>query len=402
MNPFPLALANVRARPVTSLILALLVAAALALGVVVEAQERAVRRGSARAADGVDLLIGAPGSATQAVLAGIYLQPAALPLLPDDMLAKVEATPGITWFAPLAFGDHVSGAPIIGTSQHFISRLSENPLSEGRLFAADHEAVIGADVALQLGDELTPSHGLPLTTLAAVTHDHNRLRIVGRAKRTGSPYDRAVLVAIESVWQTHALPSGREQDDERIGGPWRGRIVAGVPLIAIKVNAVADAYRLRARFRAIGLLSVFPAEVLAELYATLGDIRRVLSAMALASSALVLIALMIALITILDTRRRQIAMLRALGASRCFVVLALWSEMALVLLSGGALGWALAAGLSAMASSLLAPQLGFALPSGLQWSDLHQGAITLACALLLAIIPALMAVMRPIGPNLKG
>jgi len=78
MNPLPVVLADLRRSRAGALAVASLIAVAVALGVAVSSQERALRAGSARAADPFDLLIGARGSATQLVLTTVYLQPALL------------------------------------------------------------------------------------------------------------------------------------------------------------------------------------------------------------------------------------------------------------------------------------------------------------------------------------
>ena len=79
----------------------LLVAIAVALGVAVSAQETALRRASAQAADDFDLLIGAPGSQTQLVLTAVYLQIDAIPLVDGALLNRLAADPRVASAAPL-------------------------------------------------------------------------------------------------------------------------------------------------------------------------------------------------------------------------------------------------------------------------------------------------------------
>jgi putative ABC transport system permease protein len=83
-------LADVRRSWTGAIAVLLLVALAVGLGVAVSMQERALRQGSARAADPFDLLIGAPGSEAQLVLTSVYLQPAAPDLIDGRILAELE------------------------------------------------------------------------------------------------------------------------------------------------------------------------------------------------------------------------------------------------------------------------------------------------------------------------
>ncbi len=80
-----------------------------------------------------------------------------------------------------------------------------------------------------------------------------------------------------------ALPAPKDPPiaDRRLGPP--GSIRPGVPAIIVKAKSIADAYRLRSEYRTQATLGVFPAEVLTRLFATLGDIRRILGAIAFAT-----------------------------------------------------------------------------------------------------------------------
>src|SRR4028118_271813 len=125
-RPWPLARAMLwRFRGANSIFVAL-IAVAVALGAGLTAQERALRQGSARAAERFDLVLGAPGSAGALVLAAVYLQPTDLPLLSGGVFAEVAADPEVDLAAPIAFGDSVDGAPVVGTTAEFVEHLAGN------------------------------------------------------------------------------------------------------------------------------------------------------------------------------------------------------------------------------------------------------------------------------------
>src|SRR5262245_24537846 len=104
INPLPVVLSALRRAPATAPALVALFAVAVAMGVAVSSQARALRVGSARAADPFDLLIGARGSATQLVLTGVYLQPAMLDVVPGTALKELASDSGVVYAAPLLFG----------------------------------------------------------------------------------------------------------------------------------------------------------------------------------------------------------------------------------------------------------------------------------------------------------
>src|SRR5262249_59085616 len=100
---------------------------------------------------------------------------------------------------------------------------------------------------------------------------------------------RPIVAPIEAPWRLHAPPTGHPDGDSRVGPPWEGPEIPGVAAVVVKPRSVADAYRLRARYRGGESLAVFPAEVLVELYATLGDARDLLRVMAVGTQGLVLL-----------------------------------------------------------------------------------------------------------------
>lgn len=407
LNPLPVVVADIRRSRGGFLAVVGLIAVAVALGVAVSAQERALRKGSARAADAFDLLVGAPGSPTQLVLTSVYLQPAALPLVPGTVLQRLQEEPGVASVAPIAFGDRFRGFPVIGTTAPFATQGGKLSPVEGRVFAAEGEVVIGAEVSLRIGERFSPSHGLAVRGAEADEdqgHVHRGVEyvVVGRMPRLGTPWDRAILVPVESVWEVHGLPNGHAQGVERIGPPWEGPEVPGVPAIAVKPKTVADAYTLRGKYRSGGTTALFPAEVLVELYGLLGDARDLLAAISVATQALVIAAILLAVFASLALRRRQLAILRALGASRRYVFAVVWTHVSLMIALGALLGlvvgWAGAVALSA-AFSL---RTGIALSATLALQEVAMAAAVIGIGMLLAGIPSWSSYRQSVSSGLRS
>lgn len=394
MNPFPLVGAELRRSWAGALALALIIAVAIALGVAVTAQERALRQGSARAADDFDILIGAPGSQAQLALTAVYLQEAALSLMPSQTLGDVARRNGIAWMAPIAFGDSYRGMPIVGTTEPFVTRGGKRAPVEGRLFLKDDEAVVGAAVALRVGERFTPVHGHSRedgrSQPGEVHHDGHEITVVGRMAPSGTPYDRAILIPIEGVWEAHGLPTGRPEGDETIGPPWPAP-TGDIPVIVVKASSVGEAYRLRAAFRNDRTMAIFPAEVLVSLYATLGDVRDIMQAMAIVCQALVLIAVLVCVMAIAAGRRRDIAVLRALGAPRRFVFATVWLGVALIVLGGAIGGLLLGMAGTRLASAVLSSRLGFTISGSVGTDELALCGVACLAGLALALVPAVAA-----------
>lgn len=390
---FHFILADLRRNRIGALIVALLIALATALGVAVTLQERALRLGSARASAAFDLVVGAAGSETQLILSSVFLQPAPLSLLPSDTLAGLRNDPRVKNAVPVGFGDFIDSYPIIGTTADAIALLGD--LSTGKNFAHIGEAVIGAQVTRDIGDSFYPVHGT--AGEAGKQHDEIEYKVVGRMAATGTPWDRAILVPIQSVWDSHA-----HHEDGSTAGPVStdaplddGALLSGanpgVPAILVKPNSIADAYNLRQEYRTETTLAVFPGEVLTRLYGTLGDARRVLSYVALGSQALVGAAILMVVAVHVLQRRRQIGALRAFGASRPVVMAMVWLEIfglvAVGVLAGFAIGYVAVQAIS----SQLAVKSGIAMPVEFQrgdWATLLWLLVSCGAATL---VPALIA-----------
>ncbi len=121
MNPWPLVAADLRRSWAGAVAMTLLVALAVALGIAVSAQDRALRQGSAQAATKFKLIVGAPGSETQLVLSAVYLQPAAIGLVPPAVLGELERTRTVEFASPIGFGDSWRGHPVVGVTPAFVA-----------------------------------------------------------------------------------------------------------------------------------------------------------------------------------------------------------------------------------------------------------------------------------------
>lgn len=379
-------LADLRRLWAASLVIICLVALASALGIGITLQERALRLGSARAADKFDLVIGAAGSETQLVLSSVFLQPAPLPLLPGEVLAKLRQDPRVAWAAPIGFGDSFQDYPVVGSTPELIAALSDGRALEGHAPSSEHEAVIGSAVDLALGQSFEPMHGAAGN--AGHVHTEFSYQVTGRIAATGTAWDRAIIVPIEAVWEIHGMHAAEKPSD--------------VPAILVKPRSVIDAYKLRGEYRGDATVAVFPGEVLTRLYATLGDARQVMSVIAIAAQSLVGAAIALIAISHVHQRRRQIGALRAFGAPRSAVFAIVWIELVALLGAGIALGFLLGWGAARFLSHQLTRQNGVVLPVEFQRGDLGLAALLLIAAMVIAAIPAVLAYRQPAASALRA
>lgn len=154
---------------------------------------------------------------------------------------------------------------------------------------------------------------------------------------------------------------------------------------------MADAYRLRQEYRGETTLAVFPAEVLTRLYATLGDARSLLLAIAIGTQVIVVAAILLVTIMHVGARQRQIGALRAFGAPRRSVIAIVWGELLLLFLAGLALGILAGYGAAKAVSAWLTATTAVRLPVEFAREDAPLAGWFLLLAMLISLVPALFA-----------
>ncbi|MCA6974068.1 FtsX-like permease family protein [Pectobacterium carotovorum] len=430
------------------LVVVLLIATATALSISVSLQERALRMGSAKAADRFDLVIGAPGSETQLVLSSVFLQPSALTLIPAQVLTDLEKNPLVAWAAPVAFGDFYQGMPIVGTTPPLVTDNGKRQLTAGRVFNDGFEAVVGAQTGLTVGSTFSPIHG-QVGTEGAHAHDDVTYTVVGVLPADGSAWDKAILVPVNAVWRVHGIhpPHGADDDhdhnehadhdhgahehhndvhpaegaesddhhaavaqpvtaphdDEHGEAEAHGHAhQAGLPAIVVKPKTIAGAYQLRSLYRSNTTLAVFPGEVLVKLYSMLGDIRELLTYISLGTQGLVGVAVAMVAVIHLRQRQKQIGALRAFGAPRYGIFTLIWSGLMSLVSVGVLLGVGLGYLAARAIAVVMSEKSGFVLPVTLEWEDIHFVLLLLLVAAVVLTIPAMLSYRQSPATALRG
>lgn len=375
MNPLCILKAEWRRSRQGMLALALVLGLAVSMGLALSMLERGVRQGAAHAGDDFDLLVGASGSPTQLLLSTVYLQPQPLPLLAHETLARVAASSGTAWVAPLAFGDRWQQFPLVGTSAVLATLDGKRPLAEGNNFADHDEAVIGAAVPLRVGETFSPVHGRVALPDGDPAHEHAAFRVVGRMPPTGSPWDRAILVPLEAVWSTHGLHAGDAG--------------AGISALVVKPRTVADAYKLRAAWQTSATQAVFTGEVLTNLFATLGDVRAMMQGVAAVAQGIALAGVVLATLFAVALRRDTLVLLRTLGAPRAYLMASIWGLAGCVIVGGVLAGMALGLLEAHLVAMLIEHKAATVLPLRFTMGEARMAGLFVLAGLVVAGIPAL-------------
>ncbi|WP_306117450.1 MULTISPECIES: FtsX-like permease family protein [unclassified Roseitalea] len=401
LNPTPLAGAMLWRYRFSNALFVTLIAISVGIGVGLISQERALRTGTANAADKFDLIIAAPGSEMTMMLAAVYLQPSDVPLLDGQTYSEIANHENVDLAAPIAFGDSYRGAPVVGTTADFIDHLTGG-LEEGEIFTAHTHAVSGALAPAQIGDTFEPAHGHGAAAEqgahAGVTYE-----VVGRMPPTGSPWDRAILVPVEAVWDVHGLAIGHAPERaDQIGPPFDAEYFPGTPAVLVRAEALWANYSLRSEFTRGDTMAFFPGAVLAQLHSVMGDVRQVMSIMAIVTQILVAASVLTGLVILMRLFARRLALLRALGAPDRYVFAVVWSYAGALIGAGALLGLVLGYGAARVISRIITQRTDILVQASVGWPEIHLVAGFVAITMLLALAPAFMVLSRNIITDLRA
>lgn len=369
-----------------------------------------LRESFSQSVSGTDLIVGARTGPVQLMLYAVFRIGGATNNIRMDSVRDIARHRAVAWVLPISLGDSHRGQPVLGSTPDYFERFRYGDqqalvLTEGRRFAGTldglYEAVIGAEVAdslgYRLGQRLTLSHGAG--NIPGAEHADKPFQVVGILERTGTPVDRTVHVSLQALEAIHL--------DWQGGAPMPG---GGIPaemarkfdlepkevtaaLVGLKNRAaVFVVQRHVADYEPQALMAVLPGVALDELWEVVGIGERALLAMSGMVALVSLAGLVAVVLAGLNERRRELAVLRAVGAAPRHVLLLLVGEGAIVTLLGAAIGSAASLGLIALAGPWIQARFGVTLQlsafTSPQWTLL--GGV-LAAGILASLVPALRA-----------
>jgi len=368
-----LALRSIGNRRDTAILTVLTVAISVMLFLGVEKVRHGARESFENTISGVDLIVGARSSPVNLLLYSVFHIGDATNNITWESYETVASAPGVAWTVPISLGDSHRGHRVIGSTPGLFEHYEYGggrtlEFASGEPFDDLFDAVIGATVARELGyqtgDSIVVAHGMG--EVGFVEHDNNPFTVVGVLAPTGTPLDQSVMVTLEAIEAIHmggATGSGATVPAEQL----REMDLTPDQLTAFYVGLNSPVAALRLQ-RAINtypdepLQAVIPGVALSQLWSIVGVAERTLAAVAAFVVLTGLVSILTAILTSLNERRREMAILRALGARPHHVFVLLVAEAALVALAGAVIGTLATYGALNMLAPLLEARFGLVLP----------------------------------------
>jgi len=357
---------------------------------------------------GTDLIVGARSGPLQLLLYTVFRMGSPTNNVSWESYREITASPLVAWSIPLSLGDAHRGYRVLGTTDAYFDHYrygSNRPLTlaEGRRFGAVYETVLGAEVAealgYELGREIVISHGIGATSFA--NHDEHPFTVVGVLARTGTPVDRTVHVSLAAIDAIHAGPGADAMSGDGPDGAAPPESITAFLLGLENRMATFRVQRAINDYEEEPLLAILPGVALAELWTLVGVVETALLAVSVCVVVAGLLGLLAAILTSLNERRREMAILRSVGARPAHIFFLLLSEAGLVAGAGALLGVLCQTVLVAAAREALEDRLGIIIQQRLPGAfDAALVAAVIATAVLLALWPAWRAYRNTLADGL--
>ncbi|CAA6824843.1 MAG: ABC-type antimicrobial peptide transport system, permease component [uncultured Thiotrichaceae bacterium] len=394
-------------------ILSIAISVSLVLGV--EYIRKEARQSFMNTISDTDLVVGARSGPVQLLLYSVFRIGNATNNISWDSYQEIAQHKWVKWTVPLSLGDSHKGYRVLGTNTDYFTYYRyadkrELAFLEGKPFAGVYGAVLGAEVArklgYQLGDKIVIAHGAGSTSFSE--HKNKPFTVSGILKPTGTAVDRTVHVTLEGIeaihidWRAGTPIPGLEVSAEKAASMNLQPKVITAFLVGLKTRTAA--FRLQREineYKPEALLATIPGIALSELWRAIGQFEVVLRIITFFVLIAGLLGMLTTLLTTLNERRREMAILRAVGVPPSQVFFLFVLEAVIIAVLGGILGMLLLGVGILLSQPWIAETYGFYLRTWLpQTNDWLLLSVVVGLAALFSTLPAWIAYRRSLQDGL--
>lgn len=382
----------------------------------VEKVRDGAKAGFAGTVSGVDLIVGARSGSVQLMLYSVFRIGEASANMSWDSYEELLARREVEWAIPISLGDSHRGYRVVGTDQSYFEQYRYGDdralvLDVGTPFTDLFDVVLGSAVAAELGykigDDLALNHGTG--SIALAEHGELPFRVSGILAHTGTPVDKALHVslgAIEAIhvdWQSGGIPVGARTEADALRE--MNLTPKSITAALVKLNsplAIFSTQRSLNQSTGEALSAVIPGMALLELWSVVEIIETALRLVTVFMVITTIGGMMATMIAMLNDRRREIAILRSLGARPLHIVSLLTLEAGLIGAVGAALGIGLAYTGLLLAGDWVEARFGLALAvDGMGAADLQIFGLIVLFAMITGLIPAFLAYRNSLADGIS-
>jgi len=325
-----LAFLSIRNRLFTTFLTVISIALSVALLLSVERTRRATEEGFTQAISQTDLIVGARSGPVNLILYTIFNMGSATNNISWKTYEDLKKNPAVEWTIPYSLGDGHHGFRVVATDENFYEHYrfrgnGQVEFAEGKPALGIWDVVLGSEVAkklhYQLGQKVVIAHGVTHGE-GVLLHSDKPFTVSGILKPTGTALDTSLYIslygmeAVHMDWKNGAAPTKEteipqdkiKKEDIHIGQITAFFLRTKSRILTLSLQRQINDYQQEP------LLAIIPGVTLADLWRSLGYIEQALKMISWMVVAVGLMAMLIALLTGLNERRREMAILRSIGA----------------------------------------------------------------------------------------
>lgn len=420
MTIIRLAIQSLGNRWLTALLTVIAIATSVVLLLGVEKIRSGAKASFANTISNTDLIIGARSGGVQLLLYSVFRIGNATNNMSWRSYQRIAKRPEVKWIVPLSLGDSHRGFRVLGTTlgyfKHYKYRQGQSlEMQQGKPFADLFDAVVGWDVAealgYKVGSEIVIAHGLG--RIGINKHDDKPFRVSGVLAKTGTPVDRTVHVSLRAIEAIHIGWGVQGRDgsqttltmDQVRQMPLKPAAITAA-LVGLKSKfAIFGLQRYVNTYRSEPLSAVLPGVTLYELWGLIGTAETALLVVSIMVVVTAMLGMVTMILTTLNERRREMAILRSVGAGPRTVVGLLVAEAGLLTAAGVVLGVIAAYVALFVLQPIIDDRYGLFLEVSppATWEFLTLGAIVIG-GILAGLLPALRAYRQSLadGMNIRS
>ncbi len=409
-----LAWKSVNNRRLTAFLTILTVAVSLVLLLGVERIRTQAKTSFANTISGTDLIVGGRSGQVNLLLYSVFRIGNATNNIDWKSFEEFSQHRSVKWTIPLSLGDSHKGFRVLGTNHSYFEHYrfgNKQPLelAQGKPFNGLFEAVIGSDVAKKLGyhigSEIIIAHGI--SDVGFSRHDNLPFKVVGIFDPTGTPVDKTVHVSLEAIeaihvgWESGARLGATPSAEQLEQYDFQPKQITAM-LIGLKSRIQTFALQRQINtYTKEPLSAILPGVALHELWGMMSVAEQALMVVSGFVVVAGLLGMLSSLLTSLQERRREMAILRAMGARPRHIFSLLILEASVLTAVGIVLGISALYGLIALIGPYVATQYGIQLPLiMLSYHELMLIAAVQFAGTIIGIFPALRAYRQSLSDGM--
>ncbi len=401
---------NIKQRSLSSLLtmFSIMLGVALVIAIIILRQES--EEAFNQTATGYELIVGPKGSSLQLTLNTVYQIGVPIQNMPLNVYELLKNDRRVKLAIPYVLGDNFKDFRLIGTVPEIFTEFEYKKgiryrIEQGKIFENDFEAVIGSETSqrtgLKTGDTFTGSHGVD-SYEGAEAHDEFNFKVTGILEKTFTPADRVIFVTMNSVWKIHDHEEDNQKDSAALS---KNENTITSILLKLKNPVYFDLIRRQIndnKYEGINAQAVMPVFEIKQLFDIIGNINSILLVIAYLVIFVAAISILVSLYNSMNERKRDIAIMRSLGATKFTILKIIVLEGALLSLSGSAAGILLGHIAVFFMKNKISDLAGIQI-SGTTFNifELYILAGTLLLGIFVSTIPALKAYKTDVAKNLN-